>query len=149
MRVEIDQSGKIETTNRHTALGLSNRSGTLTRSILIHAREKRKLQRTFRAAGKPTMFVYKTFAAGIVLLLNELDTASMIVIDTEYVGHEALIRQSILELAARLKLTLEGEQIVFQSIGKTSLAHGVAIRAYRNKKADKDLSAQAILSLLL
>ena len=41
MRIEIDQSNKIEQTNKDTIIGLSNDK---TFTVLIKAREKRKLQ---------------------------------------------------------------------------------------------------------
>ena len=41
MKIEIDQSGKVEETNKPTVIGFSN---SLQRTILITAKEKQKLQ---------------------------------------------------------------------------------------------------------
>ena len=59
MRIEIDQSGKIENTNKNTIIAFSNNKF---KSIFISAKDKREIQKFFRRIGKPRIFVYKTFA---------------------------------------------------------------------------------------
>jgi len=59
MKIEIDQSGKIEDTSKNTIIAFSN--GKF-KSIFISAREKRELQKFFRRIGKPRIFVYRVFA---------------------------------------------------------------------------------------
>lgn len=149
MQVEIDQSGKIEKTHRLTALGLASTEKTISHSLLISAAAKKQLQREFRQAGRPRAFVSRLFAAGIVLLLKETSGWTTVVIDTEYPGHEMVIRNQILELSSKVSLLIKKDQISFTQIGKKSPAHAVAYTAYTTQKADMKLSAQAIRSLLL
>lgn len=49
MRIEIDQSGKIEDTSKHTFLAFSNKEHFV---IKISSMEKQKLQKHFRKTGK-------------------------------------------------------------------------------------------------
>jgi len=67
MKIEINQSNKIEQTNKDTIIGLSNQKAF---TILINRKIKRKLQEEFRKQGKPRLFVYRTFIAGVVLLIK-------------------------------------------------------------------------------
>lgn len=86
MKVEIDQSVKIEQTNKGTVLAFSNEEEY---AILIPGKVKRKLQELFREKGRPRLFISRTFAAGITLLLqNHLPKFQKIVIDLEYPGKE-------------------------------------------------------------
>ena len=54
MRIEIDQSGKIENTNKNTIIAFSNNKF---KSIFISAKDKREIQKFFRRIGKPRIFV--------------------------------------------------------------------------------------------
>ncbi|MCG2700747.1 hypothetical protein L6267_01100 [Candidatus Parcubacteria bacterium] len=67
MKIEIDQSGKIENTGKDTIIAFSNGSFG---SISISAKDKREIQRIFRKIGKPRVFVYRVFAVLIFLLIN-------------------------------------------------------------------------------
>lgn len=59
MRIEIDQSGRVEYTSKPTVVGFSNNKE---RTIIIAATEKQKLQRYFHRINKPRMFTYTLFA---------------------------------------------------------------------------------------
>lgn len=67
MRIEIDQSGKIEDTSKHTFLAFSNTQHSV---LKISAVEKRKLQKYFRDKGKAKIFIYLTFASLVILLFS-------------------------------------------------------------------------------
>jgi len=129
MRIEIDQSGKIENTSKNTVVSFSN--GKF-KSIFISARDKREIQDFFRRIGKPKMFIYRTFAILIFLLIkNNLKEIDEIIIDKEYPGKSSLIRNFILRETREINPRFSEENIEFQRIGKKSRAHflayGVAI----------------------
>ena len=68
MNISIDQSSKIENTNKNTVIAYAN---SKQKSLLIKAEDKKNLQKIFRNAGKPEMFIYKTFAVLIFLLIKD------------------------------------------------------------------------------
>ena len=78
MIIQVDQSNKIEKTNKDTIIGLADGKNY---SILINRKIKRKLQEEFRKQGKPKLFVYRTFIAGVVLLIKyaKLDNIQKII----------------------------------------------------------------------
>lgn len=53
MNIEIDQSGKIENTNKDTVIAFSDDTCG---SILIKAVDKREIQKIFRDIGKSRIF---------------------------------------------------------------------------------------------
>ncbi len=131
MKVEIDQSGRIEETNRDTVVAFSNEKQF---SIRIPARVKRQLLEAFRRRGKPGTFKYKTFALGVSVLIqkSKIYTKNLsLIIDNEYQGHENSIRDII---RSNLDPKLE---IEFESIGKKSKAHYVAYGVFiKRREAD-------------
>lgn len=94
MAYQIDQSNKIERTDEHTVLAISNHAEY---AILITSKTKRKVQEVFRKQGKPRLFIYKTFSIGIVLLLQYYPSKlnGQVIIDKEYPGKEKLIKDII------------------------------------------------------
>ena len=142
MKIEIDQSGKIENTSRHTFVAFSNDEHFV---LKINSREKRKLQKYFRSIGKSRLFIYITFATLIVILLKHFKSETkQITIDVEYPGKSNLIR----DLIENLSPGLSGD-ISFHRIGKNSpahyLAHGVAIK---KSKPDLIIDANQLLKLI-
>ena len=128
MKIEIDQSGRIEETNRDTVIGFSNDRQF---SVCIPARVKRQLLEVFRRRGKPKLFKYKVFALGIVILLRRSKISPKtlsLVIDKEYPGHENLIKDIIWSNFN------PGIEISFESIGKKSKAHYVAYGVFIGKR---------------
>ncbi len=147
MRIEIDQSGKIEDTNRPTVITFSNSKN---RSIIISSKDKKYLQRLFRKASTPQLFYYKTFAVLILYLIkDQLKSIDQIIIDQEYIGHDRLIKRLIIELTKKHNLKLDPSIIHFKQIGKKSRAHEISILAYRAKKADLKFTVQDFLKLTL
>lgn len=147
MRYQIDQSGKIEKTNRLTVICFSNRK---CHTLLILAKDKQYLQKIFRKTGKPKMFIIQTFACLVYLLLKEeLPKINQIIIDREYPGYEGLIKHYLLQLIRQDLRNFPSEKIEFAEIGRRSFAHLRAYQAYRSKKADRKIKAEDILGLIL
>lgn len=90
MIIEIDQSGKIEETAHDTVIGFADKKG-FTRSVMITAQEKRKLQKFFRQLSKPRFYTYKVFSVLVFMLAKDyLHKLDRLVIDTEYPGYEVM-----------------------------------------------------------
>lgn len=147
MNIEIDQSNKIEKTDKDTIIGLSNDK---TFTVLINRKIKRKLQEEFRKQGKPRLFVYRVFAAGAVLLLKHacLNNLAKITIDEEYSGKQKILKSMFLEMWSRyFQATPE---ISFEKIGRKSNAHHISYLTMKGKlPANKNLSYGEIRKLAL
>lgn len=100
MIIQINQSNKIEKTNKDSIIGLANE---VTFTVLANRKTKRKLQEDFRKRGKPRLFVYRTFIASVVLLIKyaKLKNISKIVIDQEYYGQDKILKSIFLEMWSR------------------------------------------------
>ena len=114
MRLEINQSNKVEQTNKDTIIGLANEK---TFTILINRKTKRKLQEEFRRGGKPRLFIYRTFMAGVTLLLKyaQLKNLSQAVIDEEYYGKDKILKSIFLEMWSRFFIRSEEHTSELQS----------------------------------
>jgi len=123
--IEIDQSGKIEQTNQATILALSNGQRF---SVIISAKTKRRLQQDFRYRGKPRLFVLRTFAACLTLLLRhaQINNTQVITIDEEYSGNDIVLKKMISEMWDRTPNICERPSLLFKRIGKHSPAHSLA-----------------------
>jgi hypothetical protein len=144
MVYEIDQSGKVEDTNRATVVALANGEE---KSIKISAVEKQKVIQAIRIAGRPKdTYAYKIFGAFIFLLLINLRGIEEVTIDREYPGNEPTIKNIIMQLFQ--KAEKKPPEIHFGIIGKKSSAHRAAIRVFRKeKKADIIVKANDVLEL--
>lgn len=141
---QIDQSGKIEQTNKNTVLGYSN---SITRSILIPKKLKRKIQEVFRLHGFTSLFVYFLFSVGIFYLIEEFENKQEITIDTEYPGKDKII-SSILESLLR-NFNKPHHNISFARIGNRPPAHYVAKDVYDKKKiASTILNMEDVINAL-
>lgn len=126
MKIEIDQSGKIEDTSKHTFLAFSNNEHFI---LKISAAEKRKLQKYFRKIDKAKLFIFLVFTALVIILLKNIKSKSnQIIIDIEYPGRGQMIKDFIRIYYPDFEI----EDIDFRQIGKKSkahyLAHGTAIK---------------------
>lgn len=132
MDIEIDQSGKIEDTNKNTVVAFSN---SRFKSVLIGAKEKREVQKLFRRIGRSRMFVYRSFAILIFLLIRRhLKEIQKITIDEEYPGKESLIKNLLFQEIRAVNADFDKKNIVFRRIGKKSRAHFVAYGVAAGKK---------------
>ena len=148
MQVEVDQSGRVDQTNKVTVLAFAN---GVERSILIPAIQKRKvlavLKRRRPEWSRALVNVYVFSVLVHLLVKDHIEKLSPIIIDKEYPGHEAVIKNRILTLCRRRGIVVHKDQIVFANIGKKSPAHKLAWRVY-NRLVDPDqaLSAHDVLT---
>lgn len=143
MKIEIDQSGKIESTNKSTVIGFSNGKN---KTIIIFSKEKQKLQKYFRQIKKPRVFIYAVFATLIIFLLKKERDLGQIIIDVEYPGQEALIKNYLLSFSD--KKSLNRRLIIFKTIGKSSRVHEIVNHAYKKKQADEKILAEDVIRFL-
>lgn len=147
MKIEIDQSGKVEDTSKDTILAFSNRTKY---AIKIPARVKRDLQTYFRQIGEPKLFIYKTFVVGLYLLVNPFITKiTTALIDIEYSGQNELLKRMLGRLFTDFGYRYERANFQFQKIGKTSKAHGLAYEVFKGKLGeDKIISFEEMFVLI-
>jgi len=127
MKVEIDQSGKVEKTAKTTYV-----SDSLSHTIQISSRNKLVLQNIYRKAGRPRMFVYELFSALVAILIRQSYTKTNIyIVDTEYLHQDQKLRQLILRYLQKVKIYADKNQIRFAKIGKKSKAHSTAYLSYK------------------
>ena len=139
-RYQIDQSGKIENTEKPTVIAISNHT-TLT--IIIPAKVKRQFQEICRHRGLTRLYVYVLFAIGVNLLLTKLKTRSKITIDTEYPGRKRLIKDLIEIFMGKQKISFD-----FARVGNKPKVHYAAHDVYTKKKpADKTISLEEIVKI--
>ena len=123
MRIEIDQSGKIENTNRKTIVAFSNHKNGV---LVVTAKDKKAIQKYFRKIGKPKLFIHITFITLIYLLIRkQIKSHDQIVIDREYPGYEKLIIR-ILKILLKDNDSIEGISVSTAQIGRKSPAHDLA-----------------------
>lgn len=148
MKYEIDQSGKVEETNRCTVVAFSNSESG---SILLPSSEKKKLLTSFRFKGKPKMYTLQVFSVLIYLLISKYFSLkdAVIIVDKEYKGKETLIRSYIKQLLSAKKVEKYRDlDIRFDFIGKRSDAHKIAISCFREKSADLRIDYKQVIKLV-
>lgn len=145
MRLQIDQSGRVEYTSHKTVIAYSNDKHS---SVVITAQTKRKIQEIFRRRGMPKLFALRTFAAAVSLLLKNIvdgNRIDRVIIDREYPGNERVLTDMISEIMRRMGF--EAPSIAWAEIGKKSPAHFVAYGVFKNKKQpDKIISFEELLN---
>lgn len=147
MRIEIDQSGKIENTNRPTVVACSNKNNDI---IVVLSKDKKIIQRYFRQIDKPKLFIYLTFVTLVFFLIkNRIKNRDQIVIDREYPGYEKLISQKLKQLIQE-KTKIDDISISISQIGKKSKAHDLAWHQLRSKshKNVKKISSEKIIKTI-
>lgn len=145
-RYTIDQSGHIEYTSHNTVIAYTNECQ---KAILIKAKDKRNLQEIFRKMGKRSVFVIRIFSLLIFLLLKDEKSLKKIIIDKEYPGWDAQIKNYILSDFNRIGIKLDPSIIEFKEIGKTSEAHWQAYYVFKKKrKAEIIVTEKEILNEL-
>lgn len=146
-RVEVDQSIKIEDTGA-TVLAFAN---DIAAAVVIPGPVKRVALNTLLLRGKSRQTArLMLFAAGLALLLQDhLDHLERVVIDIEYEGQEAPIREFLLIYIWRTRPAFEPWRITFKQVGKQSPAHtkANAVRQGRDRGYRK-LKEEELLALL-
>jgi len=152
MTIEVDQSNKVERTNRDTVLASSS---DCRRAIVLPSRVKQQLISQAKAQRGSNKTAYlKVFAICVFILLepclSELaKKGTQIVIDTEYPGHEATIKGVLLRCIRKAGYDFRSEQIYFEAVGKGSGAHHLALQVSRGQVApDYRVSYEEIVRLL-
>ena len=130
--VEVDQSIRIENTQENTVVAFAN---GIAFSMLISARTKREcldiLRMRYRKLRQPYL---KLFCAALFLLLRKhITQIHLIVIDTEYYGHDGEIRGMLLNYLRRIVPDFPKDAIIFKQIGKRSSAHHKAYDTHVGK----------------
>lgn len=147
MIIQINQSNKIEKTNKDSIIGLANEVNF---TVLLRRKIKRKLQEDFRKQGKPRLFVYRTFIASVVLLIKyaKLKNISKIIIDLEYFSKDKLLKSIFLEMWSRF--FSEIPEVSFERVGKKSKVHHICYFTMKGKyKVNKVLEYKEIKGLAL
>lgn len=127
----IDQSGRIEETNRSTIIALADKNKSFT--IELQAKTKIYLLKIFRKMGKPKIFPIVIFADVVFMtMLRSKMFPKMLIIDIEYPSHENTIKNIILTLSMRFKKSCP--EIYFSNIGKNDPAHISAWQTYTKKR---------------
>jgi hypothetical protein len=131
--VEVDQSGKFETTKMDTVLAFSD---GISFSILIPSTVKRDcltILRNKKTLG-PTLYD-QLFATGLFFLLrNYIERMNEVIIDTEYKGREAGIKDHLINILHRAGRPVRREQISFGYVGKQSPAHKIALATLKREQ---------------
>jgi hypothetical protein len=145
MKYQIDQSGKIEQTSLNTIIALANDKQY---SLLLSKKSKRILQQFFRVQNKSQVFIYLTFAILVTIILKEVKPKNKVIIDSEYPGHEALIKNIIKNTLKQFNISTP--PLEFNLVGKSSPAHDLAAKvAHNKKKANKKVSLEEVLKIIL
>jgi len=147
VKIEVDQSIKIEQTSHSTVIGISNSKQC---AVVISSQIKRKLKNDFRRIGRRRSFAYRTFIAGVILAIQQakLTHLSDIIIDIEYVGQERRLKSIFFEMWGRNHTGTP--DVSFKLIGKRSRAHEVCYRTMRGeRKPDAKLPYSVIKKLAL
>jgi len=88
-----------------------------------------------------------TLSLYIKFLGRELSPEELVIIDTEYTGHEKSIKNMLLALLWRDDPDFNVHNIAFGHVGKGSSAHKKALAVYQGKaKANRTLKARDLLS---
>ena len=99
MQADVDMSGRIEETNRPTAMALAN---GIKGSLFTSAVEKQTAIEVFRKL-KPqrdeTLIHVLIFSSLLYLLVKEhIRKLSIVIVDPEYTGYEAVIKNRVMSL---------------------------------------------------
>lgn len=147
MAYQLDQSGKVEQTERHTVLACINNEESMT--LLLKKSEKRKLQELFKRMNSLKAFPYLTFSALIALLIRKLQPKHKIIVDREYVGHEDFIEEKVKSYLRQLKI-IKMTRIEFGHVGKLSEAHKLAYQvAVGKKEPTMIVDSQQVITVIL
>lgn len=144
MKYEVDQSGKVEDTAKHTVIAYSNSEE---KAIVIPKKVKRQIQEVFRSSGMIRLYIYYVFAIGIYYLIKDFKKAQLITIDLEYQGKDKIIDEIIDKFLK--SYDRPAHQIHFKRIGSHPRVHYAAKNVFdKKKKAQYIVSLEDILKLI-
>jgi hypothetical protein len=132
MQADVDMSGRIEETNRPTALALANGVSV---SIWISAKDKREAIAALRKLRpeRERKFIHVLLFSHVLYLLvrGHIEKLNLIKVDEEYPGYEPVIKNRVLSLCRNEGLKVEADQIAFTRVGKKSPAHTLAYGVFK------------------
>lgn len=145
MRIEIDQSGKIEQLNKDTYIAFSNHE-----EYCVKFPKKIKGEIVYEYKTKVSQIIQRLFAICIFYCLeNYVSKKELITIDLEYPGWEADIKTYLIPLLRLKDKGFDKNKIDFSSIEKKSRAHKVAKSAFIGKsKPNRILSKDEVTKWL-
>ncbi|MBI2657196.1 hypothetical protein HYX08_00710 [Candidatus Woesearchaeota archaeon] len=145
MRIEIDQSGKIEQTDMHTVVAFRNDEQY---SVLLKKKIKVEILTDYRNEYKDIH--YRLFAILIFYCIrNYLHKTQLIVIDIEYERRDADIKKHLITFIRKDYLDFDKNLIIFSRIGKESRAHRIAYQTLIGKLApNKIITKNEVENLL-
>lgn len=90
------------------------------------------------------------FAAGSFLLLQDMvDSVTLAVIDQEYTGYDALIRDRLLQFMRAAGLRVYPDMFAFSHVGKKSSARDLATRVHGDELTpDHQVTLGELLAVL-
>jgi hypothetical protein len=145
-KYHIDQSGKVEDTARTTVIALSNETQI---SVILKSSSKHRIQTILHELGKPQQYILLTFSALLAITIKTHSNCHSVTIDTEYLGHNDLIKEKTLLYLKQLGYP-KTIDIRFGFIGKRSPAHILsALTAHHKRKPAKIVTATEVLKLIL
>ncbi|MEK6983943.1 MAG: hypothetical protein AABX33_05195 [Nanoarchaeota archaeon] len=145
MKIEVDQSGKIEQTDIDSVVAFRNDEQY---SVLLKKKIKVEILTEYR--NKHVDIHYRLFAILIFYCIrNHLHRIQLIVIDVEYERREADIKKHLLGFIRKEYFDFDKNLIIFSRIGKNSNAHRIAYQTFTGKLApNKIVTKKEVESLL-
>ncbi len=143
--VQVDQSGKVEDTAQDTILALAN---GITFTIRIPSTVKRECITVLRRSGITGKTMYnQLFATGLFFLLKDkIQELDKVIIDIEYIGREAQIKEHLVQLLRRVHGTVESHRIQFEYIGEHTAADEIARQTlHKKRRPDEVINLEMIL----
>lgn len=148
MKVEIDQSGKLEQSQTDTIMAYANSHND---SVIVKSTVKQQVIRLLRyspISQKDACMIW--FAVVIFLLVKDVSKNTTLIIDKEYPGRERIIEKILSKLLQEYYNNRWSGSIRFQKIGKASPAHIVAWSLHRSKQKGeiRQLKKEEMLTLM-
>lgn len=145
MRIEVDQSGKIEQLNRDTYIAFSDDE-----QYCIKLPKEIKQQIVYEYKNKVKQIISKLFAICIFYCVKEyVRKKELITVDLEYSGWEAFIKRDLVSLIKSKYPDFDKDIIRFGIITKESKAHKLAFKTFKSvEKPNKILTKKDILKWL-
>jgi hypothetical protein len=132
MKYEIDQSGKLEQLNTHTVVAFSN---DINDAVILKAVTKRAIISRMRKSIIPQRDILPIwFAIVIFILVKNVSSHAVLVIDEEYTGKEAIIKEALKKMLNKRYPRGWRGSIRFSNVGKSSPAHQIAWSLHRKTK---------------
>ena len=146
VRIEIDQSGKVEDASHKTVVAYAD-SKNKTKSVLVSARTKRRIQELYRTTGRSKLYIYYIFSILLFHLTKNIGKRDLVVVDLEYPGKDKIILDILNNIRKEYKLPELNVQ--FARIGNKPNAHYAANKVFNNKKkADVILGTDDVIETI-